>query len=214
MVPTRHAAAVLATLALATACSTVTRPTPVDLGPSPVAEHHHHGGLPELRSIPVGAVYTAADVEFMQGMIAHHGQAIRMSHIAARNGADAQLLRFAQKIDQSQIAEIALMQGWLDDNGQVAPDSGSYHTVTMPGMLTTAQLAELERLRGTAFDRRFLELMIMHHEGAIGMVADLRRTPRAAQDVDVSVLATDIDLVQTAEIDLMRHMLANLSGDR
>jgi uncharacterized protein (DUF305 family) len=83
----------------------------------------------------------------------------------------------------------------------------------MPGMLTLEQLGELERLRGNAFDRRFLELMIVHHEGAIGMVADLLKTPRAAQDVDVNVMANDIHLVQTAEIDLMRQMLSKLPGE-
>jgi uncharacterized protein (DUF305 family) len=176
-------------------------------------DHAHHQGLPELRPIPQGALATAADIQFMQGMIAHHGQAIRMSHLAAQHGADPQLLKFAQKIDQSQIAEIRIMQGWLHDHGQVAPDSSAYHSITMPGMLTLGQLGELERLRGAAFDRRFLELMIVHHEGAIGMVADLLKTPRAAQDVDVSVMANDIHLVQTAEIDLMRQMLSKLPGD-
>jgi uncharacterized protein (DUF305 family) len=174
---------------------------------------HHHVGLPELRPIPEGALATAADVQFYQGMIAHHGQAIHMSHLAETRAADPRLVRFAQKIDQSQIAEIALMQDWLRQNGQVAPDSSAYHDITMPGMLTREQLAELASLRGPAFDRRFLELMIVHHEGAIGMVADLFKTPRAAQDIDVNVMANDIHLVQTAEIDLMRQMLSTLPGD-
>lgn len=174
---------------------------------------HHHVGLPELRPIPEGALATAADIQFYQGMIAHHGQAIHMSHLAATRAADQRLVRFAQKIDQSQIAEIALMQDWLRENGQVAPDSSAYHDITMPGMLTREQLAELASLSGTAFDRRFLELMIVHHEGAIGMVADLFKTPRAAQDIDVNVMANDIHLVQTAEIDLMRQMLSTLPGD-
>jgi uncharacterized protein (DUF305 family) len=54
--------------------------------------------------------------------------------------------------------------------------------------------------------------MIQHHEGALQMVADLFATPRAAQDVDVSALASDIQVVQTAEIGVMQGMLANLSG--
>jgi uncharacterized protein (DUF305 family) len=135
-----------------------------------------------------------------------------MSHLAAKQGAEARLLRFAQKIDQSQTAEIRLMQGWLVDHHQAAPDTASYHSILMPGMLTEAQLAELGRLKGPAFDRRFLELMIQHHQGALQMVDDLLKTPRAAQDVDVSVLANDIHVVQTAEIDLMREMLANIQG--
>lgn len=180
----------------------------------PAQDHaHHHVGLPELRPIPEGALATAADVQFYQGMIAHHGQAIHMSHLAETRAADPRLVRFAQKIDQSQIAEIGLMQDWLRQNGQVAPDSSAYHDITMPGMLTREQLAELASLSGPAFDRRFLELMIVHHEGAIGMVDDLFKTPRAAQDIDVNVMANDIHLVQTAEIDLMRQMLSTLPGD-
>lgn len=104
------------------------------------------------------------------------------------------------------------MQGWLYDHGQVAPDTAAYHTITMPGMLTHDELAELATVRGAVFDRRFLQLMIRHHEGAIQMVADLLATPGAAQDVDVDVLANEIELVQSAEIDLMRQMLANLEG--
>ena len=183
------------------------------------ADHSQHGamahaGLPALKPIAAGAIHTAADVHFMQGMIAHHGQAIHMSRLAEERGADPRLIRFAKKIDQSQISEIALMQEWLRDRGQVAPDTSAYHTITMPGMLTKEQLQELASIRGTTFDRRFLELMIMHHEGALGMVKELFDTPRAGQDVDVSVLANDIHVVQSAEIDLMREMLANNKGAR
>jgi uncharacterized protein (DUF305 family) len=52
--------------------------------------------------------------------------------------------------------------------------------------------------------------MIQHHNGALKMVEDLFATPRAAQDVDVSVFANDVVTVQTAEIGLMQQMLANL----
>lgn len=169
-------------------------------------------GMPELNPIPSGSLETAADVQFMQGMIAHHAQAIYMSHLAAQHGADPHFLIFAQKIDQSQTAEIRLMQGWLVDHGQVAPDTASYHHMMMPGMLTKAQLDSLASLQGRGFDRLFLTLMIRHHQGALGMVHDLLTTPHAAQDVDVNVLANDIVTVQTAEIDLMQEMLANLGG--
>ena len=80
----------------------------------------------------------------------------------------------------------------------------------MPGMLTAAQLAELDAARGVAFDQNFLNLMIQHHEGALKMVTDLLATPQAAQDVDVSVFANDVTTVQTAEIGTMQQMLSNL----
>ncbi len=162
--------------------------------------------------LPAGAIYTEADVRFMQGMIAHHAQAIYMSRMAGTHGANPRLLRFAQKIDQSQIAEIGLMQRWLRSNNQTAPDTSSWRTMQMPGMLTAEQLQTLDGARGTEFDRQFLVLMIQHHQGALTMVADLFAAARAAQDVDVSVLANDIHTVQTAEIGLMQQMLAALSN--
>jgi uncharacterized protein (DUF305 family) len=170
------------------------------------AQQHDHGTV----VIPKGAIYTEADVRFMQGMIAHHAQAIYMSRMAGAHGANPPLLRFAQKIDQSQIAEIALMQEWLRANQQAAPDTSSWRTMQMPGMLTADQLKTLDAARGTEFDRQFLVLMIQHHRGALKMVDDLHGSARAAQDVDVSVLANDIQTVQTAEIGVMRQMLAQL----
>ena len=174
------------------------------------AAHHHHGaGLPPV-SIPAGSLITEADVRFMQGMIAHHAQAIHMSRMAATRGANPRLLRLAQKIDQSQAGEIALMQDWLRAYGQFAPDTSSWRTMTMHGMLTTEELATMEAARGAEFDRQFLTLMIRHHEGALRMVADLFATPRAAQEVDISVLANDVETTQTAEIAVMRQMLDDM----
>jgi uncharacterized protein (DUF305 family) len=167
-------------------------------------------GMDAPVTIPPGAVFTVADVRFMQGMIAHHGQAIHMSRLATSRGANPRVLRFAQKIVQSQAAEILLMQEWLLANKQAVPDTGSWRGMTMPGMLTAAQLAALEGARGAEFDEQFLRLMIQHHEGALKMVADLMAAPRAAQDVDVSVFANDVETVQTAEIGTMRQLLATL----
>jgi uncharacterized protein (DUF305 family) len=161
-------------------------------------------------TIPKGVLYTVPDVEFMQGMIAHHGQAIYMSRLAAAHKADPRVLKLADKIDQSQVAEIRIMQEWLIRNGQVAPDSAAWRTVTMPGMLTAAQLKELDAATGTTFDRAYLTFMTQHHEGALKMVDDLFAIPGAAQDVDVNVFANDVVAVQTAEINAMRRMLAQL----
>ena len=167
-------------------------------------------GLDAPVTIPKGALYTVADVRFMQGMIAHHAQAIFMSRLAAAHGANPRLQRFAIKIDQSQTTEIRLMQGWLRANGQMAPDTSSYHTVMMPGMLTGEQVAQLDGATGPAFDKAFLTLMIQHHLGALQMVTDLFATPLSGQDVDVSVFANDVVSVQTAEIGLMHQMLDDL----
>lgn len=205
---TRGRAAALLTFSTALAIGSVAQaqnPTSMD--------HRHMAGMsmsmPPV-TIPKGVVFTEADVRFMQGMIAHHAQAIYMSRLAAAHEANPRVLKFANKIDQSQQAEIRLMQEWLRANGQFAPDTSAWREMTMPGMLSPQQLEQLDGAKGANFDRLFLTFMIQHHEGALKMVQDLFAAPLAGQDVDVSVFANDVQLVQTAEIGIMRQMLSVL----
>jgi len=162
--------------------------------------------------IPKGVLYTKADVEFMQGMIAHHAQAIVMSRMAESHGANPQVLKLSNKIDQSQVPEIRIMQGWLQRNNQFVPDTSSWHTVMMSGMLTPAQLSELDAARGVDFDRAYLRLMIQHHNGALKMVDDLFNAPLAGQEVDVNVFANDVVTAQTVEIGIMQRLYTALPG--
>lgn len=167
-------------------------------------------GMSQPITIPPGAAYTEGDVRFMQGMIAHHAQAIYMSRLANQNAANSRLKFLALTIDHAQRAEIVLMQDWLLSRSQTAPDTMSYVGMSMAGMLTTAQLKELETLKGAEFDKKFLEYMILHHEGAIKMVKDLFAAPPSGQEVNVNVFANDVEQVQTAEIAAMHQLLADL----
>ena len=94
-----------------------------------------------------------------------------------------------------------------------APAQGASATASalMPGMLTHAQMAQLEAARGADFDRLFLTGMIQHHGGAIVMVRDLFATPGAGEEQTVFKLANDIQVDQTTEIARMQGMLAALS---
>ena len=109
-------------------------------------------------------------------------------------------------IDQSQIPEIVIMQNWLRRYDQFVPDTSSWHTMSMPGMLTDDQIKALNAARGVDFDRKFLEYMIQHHSGAIKMVNDLLATPGAGQEVDTNVFANDVVTVQTGEIGIMLQL--------
>jgi uncharacterized protein (DUF305 family) len=159
--------------------------------------------------IPPGANYTAADVRFMQGMIHHHAQALKMAAMAPTHGAGPSVQLLCKKIDVSQKDEIALMSTWLKDRNQAVPDPNDPHPMMMPGMLTDAQLAALDQARDTTFDRLFLTDMIQHHEGAIKMVADLFATPGAGQASEMFRFASDVDADQRGEIQRMRAMLAS-----
>jgi uncharacterized protein (DUF305 family) len=196
------------------------RPQPVSVGDAvltPAAQAKADSGRPP---------YTSADVRFMQGMIGHHGQAIVMAGWAPTHDARADVRILAERIAVAQQDEIAMMQRWLRDRRETAPDPGAPHAPDahdehagmdmggagipgmMPGMLTPEQLAQLDRARGPEFDRLFLTFMIQHHQGAVTMVKQLLAVPAAAQDDDVFRFVADVNVDQTTEIDRMRSMLA------
>ena len=88
---------------------------------------------------------------------------------------------------------------------------GMEHEMLMPGMLTDAQMKQLDRPRGAEFDRLFLTFMIQHHRGAVTMVKELFGTYGAAQDETVFKFASDVNVDQTTEIARMQKMLAALT---
>ena len=177
--------------------------------------------------------YTAGDVRFMSSMIGHHAQAIVMANLVPTHGVSPAVRRLADRIINAQQDEITTMQGWLRDRRQPVPEArpmgamemdgmkhemahdsahamshASSHEMLMPGMLTDAQMHQLEQAKGSEFDRLFLTFMIQHHRGATSMVQTLFGTYGAAQDEVVFKFASDVNVDQTTEIARMEQMLA------
>lgn len=92
------------------------------------------------------------------------------------------------------------------DDGEHSDDGG--HAAY--GMATEQELVQLERLRGTEFDRLWLQLMIEHHEGAVRMAED--RLAAGGADVRAGELAADVVAGQLAEIRRMEAVLADLTS--
>ncbi|MDB4878471.1 MAG: hypothetical protein JWM41_4917 [Gemmatimonadetes bacterium] len=167
-----------------------------------------------------GADVNPADVAFMSGMIPHHAQAVLIAGWAASHGARKDVAVLCERIVVGQRDEIGLMQYWLKEHGQPVPDAksthmtmkmdGMQHDMLMPGMLNDEQLAELDKARGSDFDRLFLQAMIAHHQGAITMVNELLASPGAAQDDVVYRMSSDVYADQTTEIERMGKMLATV----
>ena len=159
--------------------------------------------------------FNPADVKFMQGMIAHHAQAIEMTDLLKTRSRSDDMRKLALRIEVSQKDEIKMMQDWLKQHGQEVPGPHAHHTgMLMPGMLTAEEMSRLAAAKGTEFDRRFLEGMIKHHGGALTMVKELFDTPGAAQDSDIFAFASDVDADQRMEIDRMGAMLNALAKER
>ena len=217
----RPVAAVLCVLLIAACASSRTR--------GPAAGANATTGAPGARTPAVTSPsHSPADVQFMQGMIHHHAQALAMTALVPSRTTSTEIRTMAERIEVSQRDEIALMQQWLRDRGERVPDPDSmaaahaHHaaghqmpmagadTAMMPGMLTPAQMRQLEQARGAEFDRLFLSLMIQHHQGATEMVRRLFATPGAGKDNDVFRIASDINVDQIQEIERMRSMLVRM----
>ena len=202
-------AVLLAALAIG-ACSSASSHAAARTMPEPAPSTN----AARVRADSLRRPYTEADIQFMSDMIHHHAQAIHMAGWAPSHGADPAVQRLAERIINAQQDEIATMGQWLSDRGQPVPQPGSGHSMRamhlMPGMLTEAQMQQLDQSRGATFDSLFLTFMIQHHRGAVSMVRDLFATPGAARDELVFKFANDVNVDQSTEIARMERMLAAL----
>src|SRR2546421_1106803 len=172
-----------------------------------------------------------ADVEFMQGMIMHHAQAVEMTALIESHTTNKDLSLLGARISHSQSEEIRFMRRWLEARGEPTemptkmggmnmsgmdmpgmkmPSRDTEMQMLMPGMLTATQMAMLKSAKDKEFDRLFLTGMIQHHGGALTMVKDLFDTAGAGQDAVLFNFATDVDSGQRAEIRIMQGMLEKL----
>lgn len=174
---------------------------------------------PDTRPLP--PPLSKKDIEFMQGMIHHHAQAVEMVALMEGRTTNKELRLLGARISQSQSDEMHFMKRWLAARGQptemkmagmdMSGMSGHEHhmmgQMLMPGMLTAEQMAALKASSGAEFDRLFLTGMIQHHGGALTMVKELFETPGSGQDAELFTFATDVDSGQRAEIRIMQKML-------
>jgi uncharacterized protein (DUF305 family) len=154
--------------------------------------------------------YNDADVQFAQRMIPHHQQAIEMSDLALANATSPHVIDLASRIKAAQDPEIKQMTGWLNEWGKPVETSDDVSGMdhgsggdTM-GMMTDAEMAQLQAATGAQLDQMFLEMMVRHHEGAIEMAKEAQsegKFPEARRMADSIVTS------QQAEIDEINTLL-------
>lgn len=146
----------------------------------------------------------AYDKEFLANMIVHHESAMNMAEMALAAAKHQEIKDLASNINSSQGTEVGNMRQWQTQWGYPAT---SGHSMTgmeeaghsMEGM--EDMNAELTGLSGDAFDKKFLELMIEHHQGAIDMAKPAEAN---ASHKEVKELASAIITAQTKEMDQMK----------
>ncbi|MFF9012961.1 DUF305 domain-containing protein [Streptomyces sp. NPDC014870] len=167
----------------------------------------------------VGA-FNDADVAFAQAMIPHHQQALEMAELADGRAEDAGIKKIVADVEKAQDPEIRTMRSWLKAWGKPEAPEGSGASGghgghgggagdggSMAGMMSEQDMKELAALRGKAFDRKFAELMIAHHEGAVEMAETERENGR---DATARKLADDVVRTQSAEITELKKILGRL----
>jgi uncharacterized protein (DUF305 family) len=172
---------------------------------------------------PATPTADSVDAGFSRDMATHHLQGVEMANVALERSTDPEVHQLAFDISATQTNQVGRMQGWLSLWG-LPPSGGApmswmgaeaEHTGhdmangLMPGMATEEELAELRGLSGTAFDVRFLQLMIRHHQGGREMA---EYAAAHATVPTVARLARTIAETQTAETTTMTGMLTARGG--
>lgn len=183
---------------------------------------HGNSSQSTSTSSSANATFNDADVMFAQMMIPHHEQAVEMADLAPTRANDPELKDLAAKIKAAQDPEITTMKGWLTAWGKPteAPSNHSMPGMSsapghnmpgmnsdMPGMMSEQEMADLEAAKGTAFDKKFAQMMIAHHNGAIEMA----KTEQAnGSNPEAKALAAKIASDQAAEVQTLQKILDRL----
>ena len=154
----------------------------------------------------------SAEAGFARDMMVHHAQAVEMAELLRDKSVSPGIETLAADIALTQQAQIGQMQGWL--GVWELPMTGAEPSMAwmghptegrMPGMATPEQIEALRKAPPEETEKRFLRLMIPHHQAAVPMAeAVLEETDRP----EVSELASAISSSQKAEIEVMRDLLA------
>jgi uncharacterized protein (DUF305 family) len=149
------------------------------------------------------------EIATMQMWLRDRGQPVPQVHI------DGLILTITMEGSDDKMDHSDMDHSDMDHHGHHNMDHATMdhmaHHHDMPGMLTQDQLDYLATLKGTEFDRTFLEFMIEHHMGAVIMVQQLFDADGAANDTESFELASDIHAEQITEIERMRLMLRNMA---
>jgi uncharacterized protein (DUF305 family) len=154
------------------------------------------------------ATANATDKAFVREMVPHHMMATEMADMAKMQGGHAQIKTLAKQIVKAQNAEITSMKAIaktlgvkpaaMPDNGHMSMQMMTDLDTLKVAMSKSGMMMKMSELDGAKpFDRKFIDMMIPHHQGAIRMArAELAR----GTNPKLRTIATGIVAAQTKEI--------------
>jgi uncharacterized protein (DUF305 family) len=169
-------------------------------------------------NMDVGPADANYDLRFIDSMIPHHQGALVMAQEVIQKSKRPELIKLAKGIITDQNKEIAQMQQWRK---QWYPKASAtpimWHTAMNHEMAMTPQHKQsmmMSMSLGKAdagFDKRFLDAMIPHHQGAVTMGKDsLKKSTRP----EMQKLAQTIITSQQSEIDMMTQWRKKWYGSK
>jgi uncharacterized protein (DUF305 family) len=171
----------------------------------------NHGGMNHgstmNHSMDVGPADANYDLRFIDSMVPHHQGALVMAQEVIQKSKRPELIKFAKSIITEQKKEIAQMQQWRKQwYPKVSATPIMWHAAMNHEMPMTAERKQsmmMSMSLGKAdagFDKRFLDAMIPHHQGAVTMARDsLKKSKRP----EMQKLSQSIIKSQQSEIDRM-----------
>jgi len=174
---------------------------------------------PAVHTAANGDVFNDADAAFASDLVQHHALSLTLVDVTRERDVSPGLTAIADEILAAQGPEIQSLTTWLTDWDQPAPETIRDHANAhaeergevievpggdLPGMPDHAELEALEELEGPAFEQRWLELMIAHHEGAIEIAEDQTDSGSFSPALE---LASDVVTTQQDQVERMKSLL-------
>ena len=168
-------------------------------GPAPAKEDWWEEQASEPTMMP-GHTMTVvgSESDYLAQMIPHHEEAIASARVLLERTDRPEMKTFAEKIIDTQSAEVAEMLEWLAD----------WHPGQQTSVDYVPMMRDLTGLTGGELDRVFLEDMIGHHMAAVMMSQQLLAGD-LAEHQEVVPFAEQIRDDQHAEIFQMSNWLAD-----
>ncbi len=150
------------------------------------------------------------NLDFVLEMIPHHEGGINMAKAIVKYGSNPEVKKIAENIITSQSAQIPIMQELKTKFEKEKPSSktDSEKYIKEYDKVKTSMFREMQDVKITDnVDVNFLQEMIYHHEGAIGMAKNILKYTK---DPELKKLAENIISTQSKGVEEMRSLLKTL----
>jgi uncharacterized protein (DUF305 family) len=169
-------------------------------------------------NMDVGPADANYDLRFIDSMIPHHQGALVMAQEVLQKSKRPELIKLAKGMLAEQKKEIAQMQQWRKQwypKASTTPimwHAAMNHEMAMTAEHKQSMMMSMSLGKADAgFDKRFLDAMIPHHQGAVTMGQDLLKKSKRPE---MKKLAQNIITSQQAEIAQMTQWQKQWSASK